>query len=112
MYGLRHKPIELTRCITVESIDFEKPMPKRAYEYELELDVLQDGDLQGLVGYFDAELAPGILLDNYPCYPGCHWVNWHWPVMPVRPVRAGETLRGVLQTPPLTVASGWRWQWR
>jgi SAM-dependent methyltransferase len=112
MYGLRQMPIELTRSIPVECIDFEKPMPQRAYEYELELNVLQDGDLQGLVGYFDAELAPGISLNNYPCYPGCHWVNWHWPVMPVRPVRAGEILRGRLQTPPLTVASVWRWQWR
>ncbi len=112
MYGLREKPLELTRRVTVESIDFEKPMPDRAYEYEIELEVVRDGDLQGLAGYFDAELAPGIDLDNYPCYPGCHWVNWHWPLMPVRAVKAGETLRGALQTPPLTVASVWRWQWR
>ena len=112
MYGLRYKPIELTRSVTIEKIDFEKPMPQRAYEYELELEVLQDGDLQGLVGYFDAELAPGISLDNYPCYPGCHWVNWHWPLMPVLPVSVGEKLRGALVTPHMNVASVWRWQWR
>ena len=112
MYGLRHKPIELTSHATIESIDFEQPMPDRFYEYDVELEVLRDGELQGLVGYFDAELAPGIVLDNYPCYPGCHWVNWHWPLMPVREVRAGETLSGLLQTPKMTVASVWRWQWR
>ena len=112
MYGLREKPLELTSHVTVESIDFEQPMHDRGYEYEVELEVVQDGDLQGLVGYFDAELAPGIVLDNYPCYPGCHWVNWHWPQMPVRPVRAGETLRGLRQAPKMTVASVWRWQWR
>ena len=111
MHGLRHKPIELTHGATVESIDFEKPLPVREYEHQVSLEVSKEGELQGLVGYFHAELAPGISIDNYPCYSGCHWVNWNWPVMPVRKVSVGDKLNGVLHTPPFNVANVWRWQW-
>jgi predicted RNA methylase len=111
MHGLRHRPNELTEVVTLEDIDFEAQLPKRAYEYEASLDVVRDGDLQGFVGFFDCELAPGIKLDNYPCYPGCHWANWNWPVTPVATVMAGQKIRGVLTTPPRTVASCWRWDW-
>jgi hypothetical protein len=73
--------------------------------------VVASGELQGFVGYFVSELAPGIVLDNYPCYTGCHWVNWNWPVTPPRRVEKGQTITGVLTTPKMTVASCWTWEW-
>jgi len=111
MHGLRHHPNELTNVVTLEDIDFEADLPERAYEYEADLDVVRDGDLQGFVGYFDCELAPEINLNNYICYPGCHWENWNWPVTPVVTVTAGQKIHGVLTAPPRTVASCWRWNW-
>ena len=111
MHGLRRQPRELTDIVAVEHIDFESELPPRAYRYERELQVVQDGVLQGFVGFFDCELADGIKLNNYPCYEGCHWVNWNWPVTPVVNVREGQTIRGELTTPEKTVASCWKWDW-
>lgn len=110
MYGLRRRPRELTSVATVENIDFEAPLSDRRYQHPVQLEVVADGDLQGLVGFFRSQLAPGVDLDNYPCYPGCHWVNWHWPWVPFKPIRVGDVLNGMLITPALTVASVWRWQ--
>jgi len=111
MHGLLRKPVELTDVVSVERIEFGADMPERVYEYSLELPVVRSGDLQGFVGFFDCELAPGITLDNYPCYPGCHWVNWNWPVTPVVQVEKGQTIHGTLTTPQKTVASCWSWEW-
>ncbi len=111
MHGLRNPPLELTGAATLEAIDFEAPLPERGYEREVNLEVIGEGEMQGFVGYFACELAPGISLDNYPCYPGCHWVNWHWPVTPVQRVLPGQRIRGLLTTPERTVASCWSWAW-
>jgi hypothetical protein len=96
---------------TLEDIDFEAPLPERGYEREVNLEVIAEGEMQGFVGYFACELAPGISLDNYPCYSGCHWVNWHWPVTPVQRVLPGQRIHGLLTTPERTVASCWSWAW-
>ena len=111
MHGLRCAPRELTDAATIEAIDFEVPLPARSHQREVHLEVVSDGELQGFVGYFTCELAPGIGLDNYPCYPGCHWVNWHWPVTPAQRVAQGQRIRGLLTMPERTVASCWTWAW-
>ena len=111
MHGLQRQPVEQTEVCSVERIEFGAQMTERAYEYSLTLPVVRTGDLQGFVGYFDCELAPAITLDNYPCYPGCHWVNWNWPVTPVVRVEKGQTINGKLTTPKKTVANCWSWEW-
>lgn len=111
MHGLQRQPEELTDVCSVERIEFGAQMPERAYQYSLTLPVVRTGELQGFVGYFDCELAPDITLDNYPCYPGSHWVNWNWPVTPVVRVEKGQTITGVLTTPEKTLASCWKWEW-
>ena len=111
MHGLQRQPAELTEVCSVEQIGFGANMPERTYEYSLTLQVVRTGDLQGFVGFFDCELAPGITLGNYPCYPGCHWLNWNWPVTPVVRVEKGQTIKGVLTTPKKTVAKCWSWEW-
>ena len=111
MHGLQRHPTELTDVCSIEQIDFAANMPERVYEYALELPVVRSGELQGFVGFFECELVPGITLDNYPCYLGCHWVNWNWPVTPIVQVKAGQIIEGVLTTPKKTVASCWSWEW-
>ena len=111
MHGLRHPPTELTDILTLEDIDFETELAPRAYEHDVKLQVSRSGELQGFVGFFKCELAPGITLDNYPCYPGCHWVNWNWPVTPPIAVKQGQKIKGVLSMPERTVASCWKFNW-
>lgn len=111
MHGVNHPPLELTNIHTLEDINFEAELPERAYEYEVKFDVSCSGPLQGFVGYFACELAAGVTLTNYPCYPGCHWVNWNWPVTPAVQVESGLQITGLLTTPERTVASCWRFDW-
>jgi len=111
MHGLQRLPAELTEVATVEQIEFGANMPERAYGYSIELPVLRSGELQGFVGFFDCELAAGITLDNYPCYPGCHWVNWNWPVTPAVQIEKGQIINGTLTAPRMTVANCWSWEW-
>jgi SAM-dependent methyltransferase len=112
MHGLLRRPKELTTSARVEDWTFGRDMPARDYEPPVSLEVTEAGELQGFAGYFKCELAPGIELDNYPCYPGCHWVNWHWPVTPPLAVAPGDRLDGVLTMPRMTLASCWRLDWR
>ncbi len=112
MHALLRRPRELTAPARVEDWVFGRDMPARDYERPVALEVVAAGELQGFVGYFDCELAPGISLDNYPCYAGCHWVNWNWPVTPPLQVSPGERLSGVLTMPRTTLASCWRFDWR
>ena len=111
MHGLRYKPTELTEIVTLEDIQFSADMPERSYRFPARLEIARAGQLQGFVGFFNCELAEGITLDNYPCYPGCHWVNWNWPVTPAIEVVPGQVVDGVLSAPEKTVANCWKWQW-
>jgi predicted RNA methylase len=66
------------------------------------------GTLQAVVGYFQATLAPGISLSNFPSYPGCNWAVW---VQPVRhtPVSPGDAVRAQLRVPAGgRVVTDWR----
>ena len=68
--------------------------------------------LQGFVGYFDATLVEDIRITNYPCYPTCHWRNWHWPVTPPVAVQPGQRIELSLTTRIEASASNWKLDWR
>lgn len=48
------------------------------------------GTVDGLVAWFDLELAPGVSLSTAPEAPETHWAQTYLPLAP-RPVSAGET---------------------
>jgi hypothetical protein len=60
-------------------------------EGEVELVIQRHGELRGLAGWFDAELAPGIGLTNAPG-SGTHWGQVVLPLPPVL-ADAGDVLR-------------------
>lgn len=60
------------------------------FEGALRYTLSRDGVLRGLVGWFEAELAPGVILTNAPG-TDTHWGQALFP-LPPRPVRAGEVL--------------------
>lgn len=47
---------------------------------ELTLRVDRPGQLHAIAGYFEATLAAGTTLSNFPSYPGCNWAVWIWPL--------------------------------
>jgi protein arginine N-methyltransferase 1 len=70
--------------------------------------VERSGSLQAIVGYFNATLAPGITLSNFPSYPGCNWAVWVWPVRHT-PVDPGDGIQVLLRVPQGgRVVTDWR----
>jgi len=111
MVGLRELPTELAPAQVVEDIVFSANMNDRHMTREFQFQVSDAGTLQGFVGYFDATLAEGISIGNYPCYPSCHWENWNWPVSPPIDVEPGQRIGATLNMRPNTVAVGWTLNW-
>ena len=60
-------------------------------ECDLEFVSLRDGVLNGFCVWFEAELAPSVLLDTGPDSPETHWSQTYMSFSP-RPVRAGERM--------------------
>ncbi|MCP2167736.1 50S ribosomal protein L11 methyltransferase [Goodfellowiella coeruleoviolacea] len=69
------------------------------------------GELHAVMGHFSAELADGVVLSNFPSYPGCNWAVWTWPVRHT-PVLPGEDVVAELVPPSRSAAVrdplGWR----
>jgi protein arginine N-methyltransferase 1 len=66
------------------------------------------GRLHAVVGYFDATLAAGVSLSNFPSYPGCNWAVWVWPVRHTA-VKPGDEVQVRLRTPASgRVVTEWR----
>ncbi len=111
LHPLRERPRELAAPAPVEDLAYPEDLSPRPERFELAFTVARAGTLQGFAGYFEAELAPGIGLGTYPCYPGCHWNNWHWPVSPPLEVAPGQRIAATLHAPAGTMAQVWTLDW-
>lgn len=114
LHFLRRRPRELGPAVPVDDVDLERPGAAGGATgaVALDLPITAPGSLQGFVGYFVAALSPGNVLSNYPCYAGCNWSTWNWPVSPPPHVQPGDLLRVVLARESLDQdALGWRVSW-
>jgi SAM-dependent methyltransferase len=75
------------------------------------LRIEEPGRLHALLGYFEADLADGVSLSNFPSYPGCNWATWVWPLRHTS-VSAGDEVRVQIHRPRrptgVRVATDWR----
>lgn len=108
---LTTQPKELAIPHLIEDIDFTAPLQTRANTHECQFTLHSEGQLQGFMGFFQADLTPDIRLDNYPVYPGCHWQTWHWPLYPPPKSQSGFTIKCELATPENIIAQGWQLKW-
>ena len=111
MYSLRERPTELAPPELLDDAVFGPDMADRCTELRRHFIVQRAGVLQGFVGYFDATLAEGIHLNNYPCEASCHWQNWNWPISPPRQVEPGQRIEVVLNACANMMAAGWTLEW-
>lgn len=112
IHPLRAAPRELAPPARVEDIRFGSDMPERVMTREVKLTVDRSGTLQGLVGYFRADLTDEIELRNHPPYPDCHWQHWNWPVSPPLDVEPGDSFACELRMTARTGgAVGWNLAW-
>lgn len=74
----------------------------------LRLPITRAGRLHAIMGYFTADLAPGVTLSNFPSYPGCNWAVWIWPVRHSQ-VSTGDQLQIEIHRPKaVRDATDWR----
>ena len=59
---------------------------------ELEFEIEEDGRMDGFIGWFVAQLSPGVILDTGPGKTPTHWGQTHFS-FPPRDVKKGEILK-------------------
>jgi len=74
-------------------------------DVQVELQIVRDGGLTALAGWFEAELAPEIWLRTGPGHT-THWGQLLWPIAPIQ-VRAGDRVRAHLR---LVADRDWAWR--
>lgn len=83
--------------------DWDCGDPEPMIDIELEFACERDGVLKGLAGFFEADLAPEVMLSTSPAHD-THWSQYLFPLEP-RHVEAGDRF---------TLRVGWdgeRWTW-
>jgi SAM-dependent methyltransferase len=72
--------------------------------------VEKPGRLHGLVGYFRATLAPGIVLSTAPENEPTHWKQTFFPLENEVEVHAGDEIRCQITSIPYNDLSCWEWK--
>jgi len=74
------------------ALDLARARPEDPWVHgELSFEVTRDGVLDGFIGWFAAQLSPGVVLDTGPHRPVTHWAQSYF-ACPPRPVTEGTTV--------------------
>jgi SAM-dependent methyltransferase len=105
-------PRGLAPPVALERVVFGDPAGGRPASVDFSFVVDAPGRMDGFLGWFEAELVPGLTLANHPGYRRCHWPTWNWLVSPARPLAPGDRLEGQLVLARSLHSRGWfiRWQ--
>ncbi|HLJ15271.1 MAG TPA: 50S ribosomal protein L11 methyltransferase [Bryobacteraceae bacterium] len=71
--------------------------------------ISRDGRLDGFLGWFEAQLAPGVAIGNSPYLPHNNWWQLYFPVLDQSDVRAGQLI--ILELEPKTIADEIKWSY-
>lgn len=69
-----------------------------------------DGRLDGFLGWFKAELCPGVTLENSPYLPLTSWWQLYFPVLQQPSVRSGRSI--VLELDPKMISGEVEWSYK
>lgn len=89
---------------------FEPPGPAPACDALVAFEMSRSGRLQGVAGWFEAELAPGVVLCTGPGWE-THWGQYLFPLPPTQ-VEVGDRLNVRLWLEPAEGGTVWRWSYR
>jgi hypothetical protein len=76
----------------------------------LDFNILRRGRLDGFVGWFEANLCPGVSLSNSPKLPPTCWPQFYFPVIDQPELEPGQRLR--LEVDPKVTAGEAQWEYR
>ena len=88
------------------SVDLAVPLERTFFSGACDFTVGRDGTVHGLVGWFSADLAPGVVLDNAPPSRGS-WMQAYFPIETPVAVSAGDPV-GVRIA---VLSDDEHWQW-
>ncbi|MEM5804901.1 MAG: 50S ribosomal protein L11 methyltransferase [Candidatus Aenigmatarchaeota archaeon] len=74
-----------------------------------EFEIKRDGGMNGLCGYFSAELCPGVRLSNAPGTRRTHWRQQYFPLEKPMLVTEGSTVYARIETIPHKGMVDWLW---
>lgn len=107
-HGVRLTPTEiLSDGPSIASIDLYQDLPE-FLSWSTELRVTCDGRLDGLAGWFEAQLAPGVWMTNSPLSPNA--INRPQAFLPIEtpiPVKVGDTVKATIMTRPSEHLIAW-----
>src|SRR5262249_15136582 len=87
-------------------LDYAPPAPTPSFDRTLAFTIERAGPLRAFAGWFEAELAPGVILANRPGVQ-THWGQVLFPV-PLHTVAAGDEVRfAVRALDPLALGLAW-----
>lgn len=84
------RPRRLGPAVLLEDIAVGRPAPIDRTACTVELAIDAQGHLQTVLGYFEAELAPGVRARSFPAYPCASWNAYSFPTMPPQTVAPGQ----------------------
>lgn len=116
-YGINSKyPVKLSteniisNVVALGEIDFYQNQ-KTFYIWEAELEILRDGVLHGLAGWFDCTLSPGINMTNSPLDPtAINRPQAFFPISEAIQVKAGEKIVARIMAKPTDDLITWEVQ--
>lgn len=88
--------------------DYHPLGPDRDFDHQLTFTLDRGGRMQGVAGWFEALLAPGVTLCTEPGIE-THWGQYLFPVGPID-VQAGDVLRLRLATEAFVEDPAWQWE--
>lgn len=96
----------------IHSINFYNlTKPRDIYfEKSCQFIIQRRGILHGLAGWFQAKLAPGVILSTSPGNKPTHWKNSFFPLQRPLPVEKGDRVKVRLIAQPLFYEVAWSWK--
>jgi protein arginine N-methyltransferase 1 len=91
------RPRRLGPPVALEDIVVGRPAPVDRTALTVELAIDTPGHLQTVLGYFEAELAPGVRARSFPAYPCASWTAYSFPMAPTHTVAPGQRFAFYLQ---------------
>ena len=88
------------------SVDLTGPLERTFFSGACEFSASRDGTIHGLAGWFSADLAPGVVLDNAPPSRGS-WMQAYFPIETPVAVTAGDPVRVRIAV----LSDDEQWQW-
>ena len=98
---VKHEEIISTTQEVLSLCLLEAPKGFDSFESDFQLTVMQDCEVNGLVGWFDVEMTEGVWFSTSPYEGGTHWHQTVFPLIEAFSSVNGDILKGNITVRPI-----------